>query len=316
MMAPAKAAKRKAKSRKPAKGVSAAPSRGFGQQRPPAMPSVELNTGARIPLLGFGTYKTGGDGLQVALRHAIAAGYRHIDTAACYENEEVVAAAIAESKIPRDEFFLTTKLWCTDHGTERTRRAIESSLERLGTEYIDLYLVHGPWGLDVEKSPQEISELRRQSWLVMEEYHRAGALRAIGVSNFEPRHVDDILDAGTVTPAINQCECHAYLPQTELRHYCASRGILFSAYGSAGANGLLQDDLVREIAARHARTPAQISLRYAVQRGLVALTKSLSERRIRKNGLIFDFELSDEEMGMLDGLGCGQRSYWDNSDAP
>jgi len=150
----------------------------------------------------------------------------------------------------------------------------------------------------------------------MEEYHRAGALRAIGVSNFEPRHVDDILDAGTVTPAINQCECHAYLPQTELRHYCASRGILFSAYGSAGANGLLQDDLVREIAARHARTPAQISLRYAVQRGLVALTKSLSEKRIRKNGLIFDFELSDEEMGMLDGLGCGQRSYWDNSDAP
>lgn len=298
------------------KGPGGFSANGFGKKTATLSPTVKLNTGAEIPVLGFGTYRTGGPELQVALRHAIAAGYRHLDTASCYNNEAIVGAALKESGLPRESFFITTKLWCTDHGTERTRKAIKASLENLGTGYIDLYLIHAPWQLDIAKSPEEVSMLRRESWRVMEEFHRDGVLRALGVSNFEPRHIDDILACAGVKPAVNQVERHAYLAQTELREYCARHEILLEAYGSAGAKGLLEDPVVRAIAAAHGRTAAQVSLKYSVQRGIVVLAKSVTEKRIAQNAKLFDFELSEEDLSKLEALDCGQRSYWDNSNAP
>lgn len=222
------------------KGPGGFSANGFGKKTATLSPTVKLNTGADIPMLGFGTYRTGGPELQVALRHAIAAGYRHLDTASCYNNEAIVGAALKESGLPRESFFITTKLWCTDHGTERTRKAIKASLENLGTGYIDLYLIHAPWQLDIAKSPEEVSMLRRESWRVMEEFHRDGVLRALGVSNFEPRHIDDILACAGVKPAVNQVERHAYLAQTELREYCARHEILLEAMARLAPRGCLR----------------------------------------------------------------------------
>ena len=196
-----------------------------------------LNTGAAMPALGFGTYQLEGEELSDALRCAIAAGYRHIDTAAGYENEHVVAAAIAESGIAREEFFLTSKLWCTDHGDDDAFDAILSSLAQLDTEYLDLYLIHAPNNLG--ESDEDKVELRRQSWAAMTALHEAGCLRAIGVSNFEPRHIEQLLEWGDVTPAVNQVEVHAYLGQAHIREYCEGKGIAVTSFGSVGAEGLL-----------------------------------------------------------------------------
>ena len=288
---------------------------GFGAKPPKraVIPSLQLNTGAEVPALCFGTYRCNGEPLGKALEHAIATGYRHFDTAHGYQNEAVVGAAIARSGVPREDFFITTKLWCADHGEQRTRLAIESSLNELGT-HADLFLMHAP--SNDGRSPSEVVDLRQQSWLVMEELHRAGSLRAIGVSNFEPRHIDGILDCGTVTPAVNQVELHAHLAQREMRAYCASHQILVEAFGSVGATGLRADPVVQEIAAAHKRTPAQVSLRLGLQRGAVVLAKSLTPKRIEENTKLFDFELSSDEVAALDALDAGRRTYWDNSGVP
>ena len=279
-----------------------------------SIPTLELSNGLAIPALGFGTYTIGGEELRQALDHAIGAGYRHIDTARIYQNEDVVGAAIAASGVPREEFFITTKLWTTDHGEGPARQAIETSLRELGTPYVDCVLIHGPDNLG--SSPEEKIELRQQTWRVLEEYHKAGTLRAIGVSNFEPRHIESILECGGVPPVMNQIEMHALLAQSELRTYCAERGILVAAYGSVGAKGLRADSAVQGIAATRKRTPAQISLRHTLQRGAVALARSTTPKRVTENAQVFDFTLSDEEMAALDALDAGKRSYWDNSEVP
>ena len=229
-------------------------------------------------------------------------------------NEAQVADALEESGVPRSEVFLTSKLWCDSHGTEDTRRAIRNTLRRLRTDYLDLYLIHAPDNQG--ETPEETVNLRQQSWLVMEEEHRKGTLRAIGVSNFEPRHIDQLLKVGRVTPAVNQIESHPYLQQRELTEYCRSKGIVIEAYGSVGADGLLADPAVSWLAAERRRSPAQVLLRHALQRGQVALVKSSTPRRIRDNSRVFDFALSDEEMRALAALERGERTYWDNSDSP
>ena len=183
--------------------------------------AVTLNTGARMPALGFGTYLLTGDACHSAVLAALRAGYRAIDTAAGYLNEAQVADALEESGLRREEVFIASKLWSDSHGTEATRRAIRNTLRRLRTPYLDLYLIHAPDNQGA--AAEEIVELRRQSWLVMEEEYRKGTLRAIGVCNFEPRHIEQLLQWGTVTPAVNQVECHPYLQQRELSAYCASK---------------------------------------------------------------------------------------------
>jgi len=278
------------------------------------VPSQPLITGASIPKLGFGTYTLEGDVLKEALLCAISCGYRHIDTAAGYENEAVIAEAIAESAVPREEFFLTSKLWCTDHGSDATFDAILSSLAQLGTEYLDLYLVHAPKNLG--ERAEDTVELRRQSWAVMTDMHHAGALRALGVSNFEPRHIEQLLEWGNVAPAVNQVELHAYLGQAHILQYCTQKGIAVQSFGSVGANGLLADPTVQRIAAARDRSAAQISLRHTLQRGCAVLARSTTPDRIKENAGVFDFELSAEEMLALDALERGERSYWDNSQVP
>jgi len=276
-------------------------------------PTLSLNTGAAMPALGFGTYRLNGEELSAALRCAIAAGYRHIDTAAGYENEHVVAAAIADSGIAREEFFLTSKLWCTDHGDEAFDAAL-GSLAQLDTDYLDLYLMHAPNNLG--ESAEDKVELRRESWAAMTALHEAGCLRAIGVSNFEPRHIEQLLQWGEVTPAVNQVETHAYLGQAHIREYCATKGIAVTSFGSIGAEGLLADPTVQRIAEARGRSAAQVSLRHSLQRGCAVLARSTSPERIEANAKLFDFELSEEEMASLDALERGERTYWDNSQVP
>mmetsp|Transcript_73253 Transcript_73253/g.122302 ORF Transcript_73253/g.122302 Transcript_73253/m.122302 type:complete len:295 (-) Transcript_73253:177-1061(-) len=275
---------------------------------------LRLNTGAHMPALGFGTWQLNGEELRQALQIAIANGYRRIDTAAGYGNEGVVADVLMRSGIPRTDFFVTSKLWCTDHGSEDTYNAILSSLAELQTEYIDLFLMHAPNNLG--ETAEEIVELRRQSWVIMQEFHRAGALRAIGVSNFEPRHIEQLLEWGATTPAVNQVELHAYLAQHELRKYCAKNDIVVESFGSIGANGLLDDPVMQRIALAHGRSSAQVSLRYSLQRGYAVLARSVTPSHIAANANVFDFQLLQDEMRKLDGLDCGERSYWDNSDVP
>jgi len=276
--------------------------------------AVTLNTGARMPALGFGTYLLTGDACRSAVLAALRAGYRHIDTAAGYLNEAQVAEALEESGLRREEVFIASKLWSDSHGTEATRRAIRNTLKRLRTPYLDLYLIHAPDNQG--HTAAEIVELRRQSWMVMEEEHGKGTLRAIGVCNFEARHIDQLLRWGDITPAVNQVECHPYLQQRELSAYCASKGVVVEAYGTLGADGLLADPLVAAIAAERRRSPAQVLLRHALQRGQVTLVKSTSPQRIAENARLFDFELREAEMRSLAGLERGERTYWDNSDAP
>ena len=283
-----------------------------------------LNTGASIPRLGFGTYLANGDELLNALLVAIKIGYRHIDTAAGYVNEGVVSIALATSGVPREQFFLTSKLWCSDHGSQRTQKAIAKSLRRLRTNYLDLFLIHAPDNQG--ETSDEIRRLRLESWLAMEEVHRAGKLRAIGVSNFEPRHIEALIRnedgsarEGAIVPAVNQLEVHPHFDQQTTREYCAQRGIAVEAYGSLGADGVLDDPLIKRLAREYRRTPAQIALRHTLQRGTVVLAKSLSSRRIEENARIFEFALSDADCAALDALGSGaraERSYWDNSDVP
>lgn len=290
-----------------------------------AAPGVLLNTGSSVPSLGFGTYLTNGEELLSALLVAIRIGYRHIDTAAGYCNEQVVAAAIDESGHARSDFFITTKLWSDSHGKQKTQKAIAKSLRRLQTDYVDLYLIHAPDNQG--ESAEEIRCLRREAWLAMEEEHRRGALRAIGVSNFEPRHIEALLQnedgtprEGAIIPAVNQIEVHPHFDQRVTRGYCAQMGIVVEAYGSIQGDGVLTDPLVKQLATQYGRTPAQIALRHTLQRGTVVLAKSLTPRRISENARIFDFHLNEEDCAALDALASDPqrdgRSYWDNSDVP
>ena len=288
---------------------------------PSTVPTVRLNTGQDMPMLGFGTYLTNGEELFDALVHALRNGYRLVDTAAGYYNERTVADAIEASGVPRSELFLTTKLWCSDHGRERTRRAIAQSLRALRTEYIDLYLIHAPDNQG--ETPEEIVRLRREAWEVLEEEHRAGRLRAIGVSNFEPRHIEQLLAnrPNAVVPAVNQIELHPLIDQQETLDYCARKGIAVEAYGAIGADGLLEHPRLRTLASEYGRSEAQISLRHTAQRmgerGVVVLAKSLTQSRIDENLRAFDFQLDDGDARSLDALAKkGAHSYWDNSDVP
>jgi len=295
------------------------------EEAPAPMPSARLNTGAQIPCLGFGTYLTNGAELLEALLVAFRLGYRHIDTAAGYMNEAVVAEAMVESGLRRDSCYVTTKLWCDSHGTERTRVAIADSLRRLQTDYVDLYLIHAPDNQG--ESESEIRRLRRESWLVMEEAHRAGKLRAIGVSNFEPHHIEALLRnddgtprAGAIVPAVNQFELHPYFDQAATREYCESMNIVVVAYGSLQAGGLLRDPVVVRMARAYGRTPAQISLRHTLQRGAVVLARSSSPVHLEENARVFEFRLeADDEAALLElaaTRGGDERNYWDNSDVP
>lgn len=256
-----------------------------------------LNNGVHMPWLGFGVWRIDQPQTEQAVRLAIEAGYRHIDTAAIYGNEAGVGQAIRASGIPRSEFFVTTKLWNADARDKKQREGFENSLKLLGLDYVDLYLLHWP-----------VTGFA-QSWKILEEILASGRAKAIGVSNFQVHHLDELLKSVTVTPAVNQIESHPYLVQNELLAYCAARGIACQAWSPLGGRDapVLNDPVIVELSRKLGKTPAQVVLRWDLQRGITPLVKSANKERITANTKLYDFSLNDEEMARLSALDRGER---------
>ena len=274
---------------------------------------VTLNDTLEMPVVAYGTYRAHGQSLKAGVLEALRAGYRHIDTAAAYSNEGIIAEAISESGVRREEIFITTKLWTTEHGYSATHAAVRRSLSELRTGYIDLYLFHAPHNHG--RTPVEAEWLRRESWEAMGELREQRVLRSVGVSNFAPWHLQQLKSWGGALPAVNQVEFHPHMLQLGLLEACQADGIQLQAYGLMGAAGVLSDPTVADLAAKHGRSPAQITLRHALQLGAAVLAKSVTASRIVSNANLFDFELSEEDMRTLNELHRNQRSYWDNSGA-
>lgn len=263
------------------------------------IPTITLNDGIEIPQLGFGVFQVPPEETERAVTLALEAGYRHIDTATIYENEEGVGRAIAASGIPRDELFVTTKLWNADQGYDEALRAFDASARRLGLDVVDLYLIHWP----VPSRDRYVD-----SWRALERLKADGRVRSIGVSNFHQPHLQRVLDAGDVVPSINQIELHPYLQQAALRAFHAEHGIATQAWSPLAKGRVLDDPVLTRIADAHGRTPAQVVLRWHLQLGNVVIPKSVTPERIRENLRVFDFALSDEEMAQIAPLERGERT--------
>lgn len=258
--------------------------------------TVTLNNGVEMPWFGLGVYKAqAGTEVETAIHYALEAGYRHIDTAALYANEESVGKAIRESGIDRASIFVTTKVWNDDQGYDSTLRAFDASLKRLGMEYVDLYLVHWP-----------ISGKYKETWRALETIYEQGRARAIGVSNFQIRHLEDILSDCKVRPTVNQVEYHPLLTQQPLHAYCREHQIQLEAW-SPIMRGNLDLPVLQELARKYGKTPAQIVLRWDLQEEVVTIPKSVHRDHIIQNADIFDFELSPEDMEQIRGLNQNHR---------
>jgi 2,5-diketo-D-gluconate reductase A len=270
-----------------------------------AMPSVMLNNGVEMPLLGFGVFQvTDAEECERSVYEATQAGYRLIDTAASYGNEEAVGRAIKRSGVARAELFVTTKLWIADAGDERTTPAFERSLKRLQLDYLDLYLIHQPIG-DVYGA-----------WRAMEALYREGRTRAIGISNFQPDRVMDLICHNQVAPAVNQIETHPFNQQIETQKFLQENKIQIESWGpfAEGKNNIFQNELLVALAAKYKKTVAQIILRWLTQRGVVAIPKSVRKERIDENFNVFDVELSPEDMAAIATLDTGRSVFFDHRD--
>ncbi|OMG01103.1 glyoxal reductase [Paenibacillus sp. FSL R7-0337] len=259
--------------------------------------ATKLANGVEMPWFGLGVFKVQ-EGQEVidSVKAAIKAGYRSIDTAAVYGNEEGVGQAIRESGVSREELFITTKVWNTEQGYDSTLAAFDESLNKLGLDYADLYLVHWP-----------IRAKYKDTWRALEKLYADGKVRAIGVSNFQIDHLEDLLADAAVKPMVNQVELHPLLNQQELREYCKAQGIQIEAWAPLAQGHLLDNEVLADIAAHHNKTLPQVILRWDLQNGIVTIPKSIREERIIANADIFDFELSDEEISRIDGLNRDQR---------
>ncbi len=260
--------------------------------------NVQLNNGTYIPRVGLGVYLSPkGEDTKNSVKWALEAGYRHIDTAMIYNNEESVAEGIKESGIPRKDIFLTTKLWNEDIRQDKVFEAFEKSLKRLGTDYIDLYLIHWP-AVGYEKA-----------WIGMEKIYQSGKAKAIGVSNFNKHHLEKIAKVGSIVPAMNQIEAHPYFNNQKLIDYCVSKNIMVTGWSPLGGTGgnILGDNLLQSLAVKYDKTVAQVVLRWHIQRGTIIIPKSLHKERIIQNRDIFDFEINNEDMLKINQLERGIR---------
>ncbi|WP_214770497.1 aldo/keto reductase [Exiguobacterium sp. s133] len=264
------------------------------------MQHVTLNNGLSMPQLGYGVFKVPEEEVYQAVLEALRAGYHSIDTAMIYENEAGVGRALRDSGIPREEIFLTTKVWNADQGYAETLAAFETSLTKLGVDYVDLYLIHWPM-------PNEDRYV--DTWHALEELYKQGKTKAIGVSNFHIPHLKRILEEGTVVPAVNQIELHPFLSQEEIRTFCKEHDILVEAWSPLmKGRDALTEPVITDIATTKDKTPAQVILRWHIQHGIIAIPKSVTPSRIRENLAVFDFELSATEMQQLDALNQNQRT--------
>ena len=263
-----------------------------------------LNNGVEMPVLGFGVYQVGETVCEQCVRDAIAAGYRSIATASAYLNERAVGRAIQRSGVPREELFITTKLWVQDAGYESTKRAFAKSLERLQLDYFDLYLIHQPFG-DVYGS-----------WRAMEELYREGAVRAIGVSNFQPDRLVDLILHNEVVPAVNQVETHPFCQQAEAAAVMASEGVQIESWApfAEGRNNLFGNGTLVSLAAKYRKSVAQVVLRWLIQRGVVVIPKSVRPERMAENIDVFDFHLAPEDMDLIATLDTRRSCFLSHRD--
>jgi diketogulonate reductase-like aldo/keto reductase len=258
---------------------------------------LELNNGILMPNFGFGTYKLTGKKKAVnAVRAALDAGYRLIDSARMYDNEEEIGEAVNESGIPREEIFITTKIWTNEHGYKNTINAFKDSLGKLNSGYIDLFLIHWPSG-----------GKRKETWEAMQEILETDECRAIGVSNFTERHIEEIIEDGGIVPAVNQVEFSPFLYQKDLLNYCRGKGIQLEAYSPLGRGNKIDDNRIKPFADKYGKTNAQVILRWVLQHKVIVIPKSSHEMRIKENAGIFDFELDEAEMKALNSLNEGLR---------
>ena len=265
-----------------------------------SVPNLVLNNGVEIPQLGFGVFKVPPEETRQAVLTALETGYRHIDTARLYDNEAAVGAAVRDSDLMRDEIFVTTKVWNTDQGYDATLRAFDASMERLGLDVLDLYLIH--W-------PAPARDLYVDTWRAMEQLYRDGRVRAIGVSNFQPDHLRRLLDRCDVVPVINQVELHPYLQQNEARKAHEELGVLTEAWAPIARGGaLLEDPVITALADKLARTPAQVVLRWHIELGNVVIPKSVTPARVAENFSIFDFTLDGADLAEIAALDRGERT--------
>ncbi|TLS49692.1 aldo/keto reductase [Paenibacillus antri] len=259
--------------------------------------TTTLNNGVKMPWLGLGVWRVEeGSQVEQSVAAAIANGYRSIDTAAVYGNEAGVGKAVRESGVKREELFITTKVWNADQGFDSTLRAHEASLEKLGLDYVDLYLVHWP-----------VKGKYRETWKALVKLYEEKRVRAIGVSNHHIHHLDDIINDTGVVPAVNQVEYHPLLSQVELLSYCKSKGIQMEAWSPLMQGNNLDHPTLKELATKHGKSTAQIVLRWDLQHGVVTIPKSTKEARIKENADVFDFELSAEDMGKIDAMNENRR---------
>ncbi len=269
------------------------------------MQTVKLNNGVEMPMLGFGVFQIAdADECERSVYEAIQTGYRLIDTAASYGNEEAVGRAIQRSGVAREDLFITTKLWIADAGYEKTRQAFERSLQRLQLEYLDLYLIHQPYG-DVYGA-----------WRAMEELYHEDRIRAIGLSNFHPDRVMDMIVHHEVPPAVNQVETHPFHQQIETQKFLQENGVQIESWGpfAEGKNNIFHNELLLSLAGKYQKTVAQIILRWLTQRGVVAIPKSVRKERMEENFNVFDIELSSEDMAAIASLDTKTSSFFDHRD--
>lgn len=262
------------------------------------VPEVGLNNGVRIPQLGFGVWQVPADEVVGAVSTALEAGYRSIDTAAAYGNEEGVGTAVQRSGISRGELFITSKVWNTDHGYDATLRAFDATMQRLGTEHLDLYLIH--W-------PMPAQDNYVSTWKALERLYSDGRVRAIGVSNFHTSHLQRVIEEGGIVPTVNQIELHPRLTQSAMREFHREHGIITEAWSPLGQGKLLEESTLQKLADSHGKTPAQVILRWHLQLGNVVIPKSVTPERIRANFDVFDFELNNDDMNEVSALNTGQR---------
>jgi diketogulonate reductase-like aldo/keto reductase len=263
------------------------------------VPELPLRDGPAIPQLGFGVFQVPPAETQEVVERAFQTGYRHIDTAAAYRNEAAVGRAFRSSGLERGEVFITTKCWNDDQGYEQARHALQGSLERLELDYLDLYLIH--W-------PVPAHDRYAETWRAFTELRDEGLVRAIGVSNFQPDHLRRVIEETGETPAVNQVELHPHLQQAELRRVHEQLGIVTEAWSPLAQGAVLDEPAILQIAAAHARTPAQVVIRWHLQLGNVVIPKSVTPRRIEENFAVFDFELSEVEMQAIEALDAGRRT--------
>lgn len=259
--------------------------------------TFRLHNGVQMPYLGLGVYLADeGEMVQNAVGWALEAGYRHIDTASAYLNEAGVGKAIRGSGLDRNSVFVTSKVWNTDQGYESTLEAFEKSLERLGMEHLDLYLIHWP-----------VAGKYRETWRALEKLYREGRIRAIGVSNFLRHHLEDLLQSAEIVPMVNQMEFHPFLVQQELLDFCRAKGIQYEAWSPLMRGAVVQVPEIEALARKYGKTEAQIVLRWNLQKGVVTIPKSANKERIAANAGIFDLELAPEDMARIDGLDRSHR---------